>query len=241
MNSAFLQKLQFVLFTLVFSPAISGQIVSWQDVNMNMGFGEYHSLNTELSIRTPWNSEVLGNKGVLRFTYQKENSNHSLWEVAAGYFQESLEKDILSEDLARREFRLALGSRWSTDPELRFAYRLHIRAEMRVFDEVQINNWYGQVRLRARPEFAVAITKPTLTQNKALQGSLDAEFLQSGLGPWLDTEPRSSIRWRGGLTWRQDYHWRFGLSYFVETNLNDGFTAASHVFKLFVTYNLLSF
>lgn len=226
---------------LLTSPVLFGQFVSWQDVNLNMGFGEYHSLNTEVSVRTPWNSEELGNKGVIRFTYQKENLNHSIWEIAAGYFRESLEKNVFSEALERQEFRLALGSRWSTDPELRFAYRLHLRAEMRVFDEVQINNWYGQVRLRARPEFLVAITKSTLTQNRALQGAVDAEFLQSGLGPWLDTEPRSSIRWRAGLTWRQDYHWRVGASYFVETNLNDGFTVTSHVFKLFVTYNMLSF
>lgn len=218
----------------------NGQVTSWQDLYFDYDIGTANSLRSEFSYRTPWNAPDIGNKGVLRFTYQMEKENFFIYEYALGYFRESFNKDVFSEQYLRAEYRPAFGVRWSTDPESRFVYRLHLRSELRVFTESN-EHWYGEVRLRVRPEFLVAITKTSMTQNRALQGLVDVEFLQNGLGPWLDTEPRSSIRWRAGLTWRHNYQWRFGLAYFLETDLSDHWNVSTHVLRFSVDYKILKF
>lgn len=220
-----------ILINLVFSTQAVSQRNEqlWLDVQLDYPFGGQYLLEATASYQT-----LISNDGkwygfslTPTFEYQGFRRVDFLLNMPCVY-------TLQTEGVNSFSIDPSLGARFHITQNRRVNARFILKAEQRMFRQVEANDWDTSNRLRLRGEVWVAINGPNLYQDKLWYAVLDyEEFVVTD----QQVEERFANRRRGriGIGYRCNYANRFELFYTRQSsrnNIDEDFISGDNVIQL---------
>lgn len=220
-----------ILISLTFSTETISQRNEqlWLDVQLDYPFGGQYLLEATASYQT-----LISNDGkwygfslAPAFEYQGFRRVDLLLNVPFVY-------TLQTEDVNSVSVDPSLGVRLHITQNKRVNARFILKAEQRMFRQVEANDWDTSNRLRLRGEVWIAINGPNLYQDKRWYAVLDyEEFVVTD----QQVEERFANRRRGriGIGYRHNYANRFELFYTRQSsrnNIDENFISGDNVIQL---------
>jgi hypothetical protein len=205
----------FIIFSFFTSTAVGQRNEQlWLDYQVDYPFGGRYLLEAVASYQT-----LLTNEGKWRslsvtptFEYQ------GFWRMDV-WVEMPMAYTLQTEDVNSFELNPNVGVRLNITPNKRFDTRFLVKAEQRMFRQIEQDDWDTSNRLRLKGEVWISFNKPNLYNDKLWYGVVDyEEFIVTD--QQLEERFSNKRRARIGVGYRLSYRDRFELIYTRQSSRN---------------------